>query len=1589
MSTTANLPSLPPLGFSDNGTVYFGLYADAQDQIDEENEGNNTDYEAESIGTLLPDLQGNSFNAEEPLIAGEDCDISFSLKNSGGETSQSFFVDFYLSDNSTISTSDYILGSFQVLGGMQSGTGPQVNTSFALPVRGHSAYENGDGSYYIGMIVDADSDVQESNEGNNRNIGNGTDRDSVEITETGYADLTASLSVIGSDFNWGDMVGVEVGVDNISNVPTDRSFKVYLVISNDSNIQSSDHKLAEWTVSAGGTPWGMSTTANLPSLPPLGFSDNGTVYFGLYADAQNQIDEENEANNTDYEAENVNKPLPDLTASLSVIGSNFNWGDMVGVEVGVNNISNVPTDRSFKVFLVISNDSNIQSSDHKLAEWTVPAGGTPWGMSTTANLPSLPPLGFSDNGTVYFGLYADAQNQIDEENEANNTDYEAENVNKPLPDLTASLSVIGSNFNWGDMVGVEVGVNNISNVPTDRSFKVFLVISNDSNIQSSDHKLAEWTVPAGGTPWGMSTTVNLPNLPPFGFPDDGTVYFGLYADALNQIDEENESNNSDDENETVLLTPPTVLVIEDMVKEPGGSEQIPFEEFLNTSGQHYAKCTTSQINDGTFDLSEIKCILITSDSAGIINAEYIKQKTLLIYNETNTAPMAIPGYGLSYDTINQDFIIPNEPLAAQQQQILPISVRFDWQSIKDQGLTEFAGLVDPTGAVGANAIAMDVSEGSYGWAAWGVVSTVLQTGAKGVFVLSVPVCLGTGVGCLVTLGSAGVVGLTMLPGTFRDAVEVESWQTSDSDLSYNLNTNVLSAGNGLVNTQCQYSTDNPQGLPYLVSGSPAICNFPAQLDASRGRFSYDSQYLYNAGVLSNPIGGSASFNELVDYKINIIGNPSIELKVLDNHFDYTGPYGSHAIDLGENGISEWDLIWTNWFYPIEPDVMDFTISSENGLMSTFVAVDPVFEPLVPVGSIVDLNVNVGMEVGDSGVLQLIVIGNAGTNETMFEIIDGCQSIIIPFNVSIQHVVPTNEEYQIYVQFRPGATHGPLTTSDISDLINQPNVFHIEWSADDSYDSGLGNDEFATAAEIGEVTNLPLKSYDDDYFKVNLAEGQMLTTYIGEGLTHRLYVPDQSVFVESTGNTSQTAQLVANVSGFHYIEILDGTPDDYHLTTDIEDVTPPEIVGDLISTSHVASECSNEVVISISWDKANDVGGSGLNGYSAIWTQSPVSEPDEDLEYEESVIACDSDILDEGDWWFHIRAVDNAGNWGDTGRIGPFEIDITPPSSSHGLNGDTFTLYADDGDGCGIEGSKYRLNGGTWQSYLSPLELNPGDVVDYYAIDKAGNAEDPMKTFIAEPATIVVDIEPSTVEASWTLRGPKEYTYSGVGNEVVYNLTAGLYTVTFDDIPCWTIPTSQQGTLVFGGHHTFAATFEPVTAPEISHWHSIFSNGEYVIQSEIGDDSIMASDCVDTLLITFDGAIDPVSVGEGSVVVRGIGTGDIAVCDVLPDEVGSSLTIELCNPLPDADWFIVEVADTVADASSCPVAGDRDIEFGVLFGDVNRDRLVDNSDLIAVRIHRGESVAADTVFYDVNCDGVIDNSDLIRVRINRGHELQRD
>jgi hypothetical protein len=121
-----------------------------------------------------------------------------------------------------------------------------------------------------------------------------------------------------------------------------------------------------------------------------------------------------------------------------------------------------------------------------------------------------------------------------------------------------------------------------------------------------------------------------------------------------------------------------------------------------------------------------------------------------------------------------------------------------------------------------------------------------------------------------------------------------------------------------------------------------------------------------------------------------------------------------------------------------------------------------------------------------------------------------------------------------------------------------------------------------------------------------------------------------------------------------------------------DVTPPTTPTVLSSSSHSVAVWSNDPTIDVSWSGATDAT-SGVNGYSVSFDQNPTGLPDTTVDT--FITSFTSVALTDGNnWYAHVRVRDLAGNWSLTARnLGPFYIDLTPPSNPSSVSSSSHSL----------------------------------------------------------------------------------------------------------------------------------------------------------------------------------------------------------------------------------------------------------------------------------------------------------------------------
>jgi hypothetical protein len=164
-----------------------------------------------------------------------------------------------------------------------------------------------------------------------------------------------------------------------------------------------------------------------------------------------------------------------------------------------------------------------------------------------------------------------------------------------------------------------------------------------------------------------------------------------------------------------------------------------------------------------------------------------------------------------------------------------------------------------------------------------------------------------------------------------------------------------------------------------------------------------------------------------------------------------------------------------------------------------------------------------------------------------------------------------------------------------------------------------------------------------------------------------------------------------------------------------------------------SQHSSDNTIDINLSGATDTV-SGVDGYSVAWSNSPTTLPDNIKDMEETSNTTTSPPLADGTWYFHLRTVDNAGNWTSTVHLGPFIIDTVSPTTSlnsnpatpNGTNGwfkttPSITLTSNEAGTTYYQWDSTSTSG--WTTYLSSFNAPEGThTLYYYSVDSANNTE---------------------------------------------------------------------------------------------------------------------------------------------------------------------------------------------------------------------------------------------------------------------------
>jgi len=343
----------------------------------------------------------------------------------------------------------------------------------------------------------------------------------------------------------------------------------------------------------------------------------------------------------------------------------------------------------------------------------------------------------------------------------------------------------------------------------------------------------------------------------------------------------------------------------------------------------------------------------------------------------------------------------------------------------------------------------------------------------------------------------------------------------------------------------------------------------------------------------------------------------------------------------------------------------------------------------------------------------------------------------------------------------------ITWSGAVDSISGVDGFYTEWNT-------------STAAILGSIT----KTYEE-------TDNSETSLSLADGNSHYFHIAT----VDNAGNWTSTAHL-----GPFWI-----------------DTTLPTDPTDVDSTSHTTSVSNNDDTIDMAWTVAGAAPGatdatSGVDGYSYELTAGATDVPDDTKDLEETETGVTSGALADNSWYFHLRTVDNTGNWTSTVHAGPFIIDTTAPTGGWttptdgtDVNG-TVSLEGTASDTNGVASVEFQYKRNDGIDTFHTISTDSSDpfaaswdtsalVLDNYTLrmvitDSAGN---PTNLDITVGVSAVISDETSSspktngVTITWTTN---QLTSSRVVYDTLSHLTIGsapnygyaFSTATFDSSP---------------------------------------------------------------------------------------------------------------------------------------------------------------------------------------------------------------
>lgn len=540
------------------------------------------------------DLTGQSFSIAQSIIdQGQSLDLDFSVVNKGDEDAAPFIFDIVISKDDVIDENDVAIGYYLVRDGLKAGQSSGLkHFKYKTPARTSSFWNDEDADYTVGIRLDPDSNVFESNEDNNSSVGLGIDHDLVKVKDFNLRDQRSELKgkfidVANEQITPGEKVDLSFIIENDSPAMANPfSVDIYLSPAKGIGVKEAV-KIGTYDIRTGIEGNSDSGVKNFkyttPDLgDPVWQKGDGEYFIAFDIDSKDEVHETREGNNsrqglgldyTNFGVTGIDSEA-DLVVTNIEVPENAKAGDTVPVKYEIVNQGETAADfflAGFYLFndeyLAENDNLNREDAPNKLffstgsrnsAVLSVEAESSTGVITNEITLPESWG-GYSGDGDYYIGVEADPYDSVVESNDANNSlteetvDYQKialEAPNNNTVDLVGtSFEVVQDEIVPGQDIDLGFVVKN-EGMTTADPFSVDMYLSKDANIDpEEDYKLGTYDVKNelnGKEDNGLKSVRYIaPELEDdFWGDEDGTYYAGMIIDPDNAIVETNETNNS-------------------------------------------------------------------------------------------------------------------------------------------------------------------------------------------------------------------------------------------------------------------------------------------------------------------------------------------------------------------------------------------------------------------------------------------------------------------------------------------------------------------------------------------------------------------------------------------------------------------------------------------------------------------------------------------------------------------------------------------------------------------------------------------------------------------------------------------------------------------------------------------------------------------------------------------------------------------------------------------------------------------------------------------------------------------------------------